>query len=523
MRPKMTTEEPIVKLINAFTQPFDNAIATARTCYSSKVIYPEDVSKDEKAVALRDRIAESIYQAGHHTTIQHATFQFVLEKVSRQFLWSFLHSHTFYNSEQVSQRYVAVKPGTYFVPPLTEHLLETYHTTMNLQMDVYHKLIEVLWQDAERHYFKIFPARARDPEKWKSPIKKKVQEVARYVLPVATHAHLYHTISGLTLHRYNKLRNSIDTPYEQNLVVGKMIEAVNEVDPLFFRNIEDPIPLEETPEYKAFSVYERSVTEVPQNEFVREFDARLGEKTSKLVDYKVNAEATLAQSVRSILGLTKKDLSDDQAILLVLDPAKNTYFKEALNLSSHTKLTRTLSHSHYTFIKRLSHTADSQDQRHRMTPGSRPILFSHFQSEIPDFITPPLIRNNAEAFDLYSKTMSVIWQNINILLNQGVKPEFAMYMLPNAFPIRFEESGDLLNLHHKWTTRLCYTAQEEIWRMCRDEVEEVAKIHPRITEFILPPCGLRLRGGTTPICPEGDRFCGLPVWKLQRSDYVRTI
>ena len=61
------------------------------------------------ATALRDRIARSIFEAGHHTTLQHAHFQFALSGVSRQFLWTFLHSHPFYNSEQVSQRYVEVK------------------------------------------------------------------------------------------------------------------------------------------------------------------------------------------------------------------------------------------------------------------------------------------------------------------------------------------------------------------------------------------------------------------------------
>ena len=29
---------PVVKLVGAFAQPFDNAVATARTCYSSKGI-----------------------------------------------------------------------------------------------------------------------------------------------------------------------------------------------------------------------------------------------------------------------------------------------------------------------------------------------------------------------------------------------------------------------------------------------------------------------------------------------------
>jgi hypothetical protein len=35
---------------------------------------------------------------------------------------------------------------------------------------------------------------------------------------------------------------------------------------------------------------------------------------------------------------------------------------------------RALQHANYTFAKKISHTADSQDQRHRMVPGSRPLL-----------------------------------------------------------------------------------------------------------------------------------------------------
>src|SRR3989338_5574969 len=91
------TPEPVVRLENYFQEPYNLAIAAARTCYSSKVIAADDVGKDEKSREQRDRIAESIYKASHHTTIQHPTFQFVLDKVSRQFIWSFLHAHPFYN------------------------------------------------------------------------------------------------------------------------------------------------------------------------------------------------------------------------------------------------------------------------------------------------------------------------------------------------------------------------------------------------------------------------------------------
>src|SRR5712691_13346838 len=90
---------PKVRLVHAFERPFENVVATARTCYSAKGIVTEDQAsaKPER----RDALAKSTYAAGHHTTFQHAHFQFALENVSRQFLWSFLHSHPFYNSEQV--------------------------------------------------------------------------------------------------------------------------------------------------------------------------------------------------------------------------------------------------------------------------------------------------------------------------------------------------------------------------------------------------------------------------------------
>ncbi len=524
MRSLTISPEPVVKLENYFKDSFDNAVATARTCYSPRVVTSEDVHKDEKARQRRDEIAESIYKAGHHTTIQHATFQFILDKVSRQFIWSFLHSHPYYNSEQVSQRYVHVASENFTVPPIeSEKALEIYMSTIRLEMEAYEKLIRILEPVTRAQYAKIFPNRDPELKKWNSALQKRGQEVARYILPVATHAHLYHTISGLTLHRYNKLCEQYDTPYEQKVVVRKMIEAVNEVDPLFFRNIEDPIPLEETPEYVFFA--ERGLLqEVKDREgFLKEFDAGLEGLTSKMVDHKVNGQKSMAQAVRAVLGLTEDKLSEHEAVDLVLNPAKNPYFAEALNITTLGKLTRTMAHPHFTFQKKISHTADSQDQRHRMTPASRPVLYRHFAPSQPDYIVPALVQLSPEALGFYRDTMRTIWHNMTLLLNEGVHEEYVMYLLPNAFPIRFFESGDLLNHHHKWTKRLCYTAQEEIWSMCRDEVMQVSRIFPQIGRYLLPPCGLRNLSGTRPICPEGERFCGVPAWKLPVEDFARVI
>ncbi len=522
-KPVQLTPEPVVILENAFGQPYNNAVATARTCYSSKVIYSEDVDKDEQTRVRRDAIAESIYQAGHHTTIQHATFQFILEKVSRQFIWSFLHSHPYYNSEQVSQRYVEVKPENFVTPPLSEPAGEIYRATIQLQMQAYHHLMELLRPTLQKEYAKLFAGRDQNLPKWQSVIKKKIQEVARYVLPVATQAHLYHTISGITLHRYHRLCQQFDTPLESRIVVEKMVESVNQWDPLFFKNIEEQIPLEQTLEYQVFQNLNGTGSRLGSKEFIAEFDAGLEGKISKLIDYKINGEKSMAQAVRTVLGLCKNEMSDEEAIDQVMNPAKNPYFGESLNLMTMSKLARTMFHPHFTFRKKISHTADSQDQRHRTTPASRPILFRQFIPDRPDYIIPALIQASPEAKEYFEQVLKEVWKAIAQLLEMGVSQECALYLLPNAFPIRFEESGDLLGFHHKWTKRLCYTAQEEIWRTCLEEVLQVCEVSSLLARHILPPCGLRLGAGIRPICPEGDRFCGLPVWKYALQQFSRVL
>ncbi|MBI2930321.1 MAG: FAD-dependent thymidylate synthase [Planctomycetes bacterium] len=515
------TPEPLVRLVNAFRRPFDTVVATARTCYSSRVVTPEECDKDDRAREVRDRVYESIYKAGHHTTIQHATFQFALERVSRQFIWSFLHAHPFYNSEQVSQRYVEVKPGHFATPPLPDKARDIYDSTIRAMMDGYVALMEALEPDVEREYLRLYPARRSSKDEWKGAIHKRTMEAARYVLPVATHAHLYHTVSGLTLHRYHRLCHQLDAPTETRLVVGKMIDEVNRLDPLFFKSIEDEIPIEETPEYRAFVEFHGAGPAGAG--FAREFDAQLGPLRSKLVDWKIHAPETMAQAVRDVLGLTRDRLSDEDAIERVMNPAMNPLLGESLVLTTHSKLSRAMHHPHYTFKKKLSHTADSQDQRHRMTPATRPVLAAHFRPEEPDVIFPPILEGNAGALERATTLLREVWRTINRLREMGVAWEFAEYLLPNAVAVRFEESGDLLNLHHKWTTRLCYLAQEEIWRCCLEEVRQVAAVHPSLARHLLPPCGLRKEAGSSPYCPEGDRYCGVPVWTLPREKYERAI
>ena len=498
-------------------------LAAARTCYSSKgIITADDVSKTKRTRELRDRIAESTLLAGHLTTRQHATFVFAMSNLSRAVTWSFLHSHPFYNSEQVSQRYVEVKPGNVVIPNLEGKELELYESTVQAQMTAYQRLNELLAPTVENEFYDLFPARRKRPERWRTTLPKKAYEVARYVLPVATFTYLYHTVSSLTLLRYARLCDYFDSPTEQRMLVEKMIAAVKERDPLFEKELRDTIPLEDTPEYRFFAERQESVPASSARSFVKEFDDRLGGRTSVLIDWSDRSEATVAEAVRAVLGQSQSDLSDADALALLLDPSKNHYFAETLNVSTVSKLSRSLAHAHYTFAKKLSHTADSQDQRHRMVPAARPILRAVYTGE-PDTITPTLMRLNDEARDLFDATNALAFENINRLLDMGVSDEDAFYLLPNAYAIRMVESGSLLDLHHKWRSRLCYTAQEEIFHASVDEVKAVKEVHPTIGSYLHAPCWFRAQTPESPYCPEGDRFCGVPVWKLEPDAFKRTL
>lgn len=518
---------PRITLVNCFARPFENAVATARTCYSaSGIVTPEQVAA---APELRDRIAASTYEAGHHTTLQHAHVQFAITNVSRQFIWTFLHSHPFYNSEQVSQRYVRVHPDAMAVPPLEGEALAIYQRTLEEQTAAYERLIELLTGPVEGLYFEIFPSRASRAPRPDAPpvphpmakrwIPKKAQEIARYVLPVATFAYLYHTVSVLTLLRYYRLCQQPDAPLETRMVVQAMIDQLLAFDPLFETILEAPLSLEETLEAR---FWEGPGDGPHQAAFVREFDAVLEARTSKLVSWKPDNEALVAQAVREVLGLPCSALGDEQAIALVMDPASNGYFGEALNVTSMSKLTRAMVHAHYTFRKKLSHTADSQDQRHRMTPGSRPLLYAYLGDE-PDYITPDLVRLSEPALRLYEETMARTWEAIRRLRALGTAPEFCAYLLPNAVAVRFTESADLLGLHHKLKMRLCYNAQEEIFAASKDEALQIQQVNPTVGRYLGAPCTLRRAARARPYCPEGDRFCGVPVWKLAISDYERIL
>ena len=495
---------PEVLLRSGTARPYDDAIAAARTCYSPRVVFADEVTERQ-----RRSIGPLTWEGGHHTVYQHATFEFALSGVSRQLVWCFLHAFPFYNSEQQSQRYVRMDEARAVVPPelggaaralyvrAVEDAWAAYAELTRRLEPVTLGILAELWRLRERQSRAFGRNLRREAE-------KRAIETARYVIPIASHTALVYTISGITLHRLRRMAASCDAPSEARRVVERMVAEVERLDPAFFREVgEAPLETDETVEAGA------APAALGDPVALEAFDKSLGGRRSRLIDWGARAPEVVADALRHVLGRT--ELSDDEALALALDPSRNRYRQGTLNVSFHAPVMRALDHAHYTFCKKLSHSADSQDQRHRMVPGSRPLL-TRTVPERADVVEPELIAREPACHALFVEAAEAAFDARVRLLAAGAAPEHALYVLPNALAVRFEESGSLLHLLHKWTMRTCLNAQREIWEASMQEIEQVRAVHPQLVRHVGPPCAVR-SGLVRPRCTEGTHFCGVPVWR----------
>ena len=212
---QVETAAPRVTLRNSFAHPFDSAIAAARTCYSPHLVGPEEVTEKQRV-----NIGAGTYFGGHHTVYQHAHFEFGLENVSRQFVWSFLHAHPFYNSEQQSQRYVRLDRAQAYVPAQSAQFgpaeRAIYEKAVARAWEHYRELTRVLEPAARAILGDIWhvsaASHAKRVQKVERQSEKRAIEVARYVLPVAAFTTMVHTLSGIVLHRLWRMSAANDTP-----------------------------------------------------------------------------------------------------------------------------------------------------------------------------------------------------------------------------------------------------------------------------------------------------------------------
>lgn len=188
----------------AYTQNADAICAAAgKSCYSEHSAV--DLLGDENP----EKVLGRIVGMGHHSVIEHATFTFSVEGVSRA-LTHQLVRHRIASFSQQSQRYVSLDDPTYVTPTTVEGDPEL--------KALYDKTMEDIWKAYGELQKKIPP------------------EDARYVLPNGCTTNITITMNARELLHFFSLRCCNRAQWEIREMADRMLELCKEASPTIFKD-----------------------------------------------------------------------------------------------------------------------------------------------------------------------------------------------------------------------------------------------------------------------------------------------
>ena len=179
--------------------------------------------------------------------------------------------------------------------------------------------------------------------------EKKAIETARYVIPIACHTAMVYTISGIVLHRLRRMAAACDAPDEARRVVERMVAEVERARPGLLPRGRASRPSSPTRRVEAA----RGAAGARRPGGARGL-RQVARRAALAAGRLGRARARGGGRRRAPRARPRRALDDDEALALALDPARNRYRLDTLNVSSHAPLMRALDHAHYTFRKKLS-------------------------------------------------------------------------------------------------------------------------------------------------------------------------
>lgn len=199
----------IVELLKYTNEPEKTCAIAGRLCYSSVGI--EELKEKLTQEKIED-ILKKIIKSGHLSVLEHASFSFGVEGVSRALLAQ-LTRHRIASFSVQSQRYVKFnKKGLDFVIPPTiakdEKLLAKYNEFLKLSQQYYNDFLEA-----------GIPA-----------------EDARYVLPNASSTKIVITMNARELRHFFELRCCNRAQWEIRDMSCRMLKLAREVAPILFND-----------------------------------------------------------------------------------------------------------------------------------------------------------------------------------------------------------------------------------------------------------------------------------------------
>jgi len=221
-----------VELIRYTPEPEKLIAAAAKLCYSKVGIDEIMEGLDEEKVS---RFLNMLMDLGHESPIEHVSFTFAVEGVSRVLTHQLVRHRIGCSYSQQSQRYVKLDQFEYVIPPqiaAIEEARELFVKAMEEDQKVYDKLVEILYKQNYDKYI-----REGQPEKKAAQMAEKVSiEDARYVFPNACETKILFTMSARALLNFFRMRCCERAQWEIRDMATEMLKKVREVAPILFKN-----------------------------------------------------------------------------------------------------------------------------------------------------------------------------------------------------------------------------------------------------------------------------------------------
>lgn len=234
-----------VTLIAHTPDPEKTIAAAAKLCYSKSGVDDLLCGLDnEKAASFVEMLSE----IGHESPIEHASFTFAIEGVSRALLAQ-ITRHRIASYSVQSQRYVNKSEFEYIVPHEIEDIPEAkeeYLIAMKEAKAHYDSLTDIL----QNHHYKIMVSDGLDEKEAKKKASKKAIEDARFVLPNSCDTKMVATFNARSLMNFFSHRCCNRAQWEIQELADKMLALCKEVAPNLFKYAGPPCVRGKCPEGK---------------------------------------------------------------------------------------------------------------------------------------------------------------------------------------------------------------------------------------------------------------------------------
>jgi thymidylate synthase (FAD) len=219
-----------VRLVAHTPEPEKLVAAAAKLCYSQ---LGADEIMDDLSEDNVEKFLNMLMNLGHQSPIEHCSFSFAVEGVSRA-LTHQLVRHRIASYSQRSQRYVTEGQFQYIIPPAineNEKARKIYIETMENDQKAYDEIANIL----KAQYIEEYIKDGMSEKQAISAAEKRAIEDARYILPNACETKIMITMNTRSLIHFFNVRCCTRAQWEIREMAELMLNEVKAVAPNIFK------------------------------------------------------------------------------------------------------------------------------------------------------------------------------------------------------------------------------------------------------------------------------------------------